>query len=214
MSSGAGSSDNGRRIETDGATGNQIHSWKSVDGTVTSRTFKGDKPVTSCVKPATAADAPVNSPFACKTLNKQASENSSSFSAACRSAPIENAFRRIDPRTWEHTMTVRLLADRTPARSAREAIAFGLPGMSAAERAQGKRAMAELPSQSQMDAMNAKLLKDVEDEVRTASSPEDAESARLSLQKLREVQGGTTVQQTIRTKERWTLISSTCSPAR
>lgn len=199
-----------RLVHTDGATGTQTITSKGPDGSVTTQVYKGDKPVIQCIKVVKATDLKQFAPFTCKSLNPQSTATDSSFSAACRGLDADSTFRMIDSRTWEHTGTMQVHADRTPARTAREALAMASAVMTPAERAEAQKALNELPSDAETDRMNAELLRELEENVRTADSPEDAEAARQGVQMLRQQMNGTAVQQTVRTTERYTLLSATC----
>lgn len=198
------------RTRTDGATGTVTRTTKGPDGSVATQVSKGDKPVTWCVRSATASDLPSASPFVCRTLKPRASATNSSFSAACRSLTVEDSFRKIDSRTWEHDEMAQVIADRSPVRNARAAIAMASAGMTPAQRAEAEKALSELPSDAQMDRMKADLLRQTEEAIRAAESPEDADTNRQILQALQQQISGTVVRQTIRIKERWTLLGTTC----
>ena len=206
---GAGGQGMRMTTRTDGATGTVTSIATTPGQPPATNVVRGGKPVTWCVRSATAADAPRNSPFACKTTGAQASSTASSFSAACQSVAMENTFAQVDPTTWEHAMAFEIGNELDPLASVRAAVARAAPSMSPAERAQAEKDLAGLPSQAEMDKEQAQARAELEDIIRTGT-PDEAASARQALQSLQRGRAGPALQ-TIHVKERWTRIAASCS---
>ncbi len=206
---GTGSASARQTSHIDGATGTVVTSVQTPGQPPQSNTTQTNAPVTWCVKPASAAAAPRNSPFACQVSNARSTSESSSFNAACRSVAMENSFRRLDPKTWEHTMTFQVSRDADPMRSAREAFARAAPHMSPADRAQAEKEMAQMPTQADMDKVKAEARAELEEQIRTGS-PEEAETARRVLREMQQATAPGGVVQTTHVTERWTLIGQGC----
>ena len=193
----------------DGASGTVTTTSTAPGQPPATSVAKGAGPITWCVKAATAADVAraKASPFACQTSQVKGSTGSSSFSAACGSVALENSFRQVDPKVWQHTMTFQLSSAPSPMNSAREAYARAMQGMTPAQRAQAEKELASLPSQAEMDRGQAELRQELEEAIRTGSA-EDAAAARQVLQNLQGGRGA--VRQTVHVEERWTSIGSSC----
>ena len=98
-----------------GSTGDTTESQKhSLEGQQHTQTYKGTGPNNSCIKPYGSGGPPAALlPFACKPLARSADPRGSSLSDQCGNSKVDQGWRRIDARTWEHTLTFTAAAGST-----------------------------------------------------------------------------------------------------
>ena len=179
------------------------------------QTYKGTAPNSSCIKPYGSGGPPAAlKRFACKPLASSADPRGSSISDECSNSKVDQGWRRIDDRTWEHTLTFTASAGGTtnsPQDAMKAAMAMALPSMTPGERAKAQAEMAALAAQSQAEM--AQLNEIAQVQARTGK-PEEAAMAKKLLQDMRRSSGGVPVEMLPSVRERWTRVADTCPAQR
>lgn len=201
-----------------GSTGDTTVTQKnSMDGVPPhTQTHKGTGPNSSCIKPYGSGGPPAAlTPFLCKPLARSADPRSSSISDECSKSKVDQAWRRIDDRTWERSLTFTASPGGTtssPQEAMKAAMAMALPNMTPGERAKAQSEMAALAAQSQAEM--AQLTEIAQVQARTGK-PEDAAMAKKLLQEMRRSSGGGLPADLLpRVRERWTRVADTCPAKR
>ena len=103
------------RLRVVGSTGDTTETQKhSLEGRQHTQTYKGTGPNSSCIKAYGSGGPPAALlPFACKPLARSADPRGSSLSDQCSNSKVDQGWRRIDDRTWEHTLTFTAAAGST-----------------------------------------------------------------------------------------------------
>lgn len=189
----------------------------SMDGVPPhTQTHKGTGPNSSCIKPYGSGGPPAAlTPFLCKPLARSADPRSSSISDECSKSKVDQAWRRIDDRTWEHSLTFTASPGGTtssPQEAMKAAMAMALPNMTPGERAKAQAEMAAFAAQSQAEM--AQLTEIAQVQARTGK-PEEAAMAQKLLQDMRRSSGGGLPADLLpRVRERWTRVADTCPAKR
>lgn len=207
MRSGSGPTLTERIERWDGSNGNRFITITS-GGRSHQQTYAGTEPVTWCV-PALSVP-PSQLPDHCKTKWWPA-EGGAALQADCKAGHLQERWKQIDDKTWERRMSF------TPAPGAGSgdpaaALAMVEPGLSPAEAAKARTAIAALPSaQQRADAM-APVYAKIEETIRNGK-PEEATAARQQLAALQAAPPGDGgVVWTTTLTERWTRTGDRCPP--
>ncbi len=190
----------------DGSTGNRVIT-SIAGGRSHEQTYASTEPVTWCVPGVSVS--PNLLPDRCKTTWWPA-QGGAELQAECRAGRLQEYWKQIDDDTWERQMTF------TPAPGGggsdpAATLALVEKGLSPAEAAKARAAVAALPSaQQRADAM-APVYAKIEATIRNGT-PQQAAEARQMLAALQAAQGGGAgVAWTTTLTERWTRISSACT---
>lgn len=208
MRSGSGPTLAERIERWDGSNGNRVVTTTVAGGRSHQQTYAGTEPVTWCVP---GVSVPANQwPDRCKARWWPA-QGGSQMQAECQAGRLQEHWKQIDAKTWERQMTF------TPASGGggsdpAATLALVEKGLSPAEAAKARAAIAALPSaQQRADAMTPVYAK-IEETIRNGT-PEQAADARRALAALQAAQGGGggVMWSTILT-ERWTRLNEACAP--
>ena len=154
-------------------------------------------------------------PFMRKPLARSADPRRSSISDECGKGKVDQAWRRIDDRTWEHSLTFSGSPGGTtnsPQEAMKQLMEMASPGMTPGERAKVQAEMVALATQSQ--AGMAKLTEIAQVQARTGK-PEEAAIAKHLLQSMRQSSGGGVPAEALPSvRERWTRVADTCPAQR
>ncbi|MDR7268325.1 hypothetical protein J2X20_000954 [Pelomonas saccharophila] len=208
MRSGSGPTLAERIERWDGSNGNRVVTTVA-GGRSQQQTYAGTEPVTWCVL---GVSVPANQlPDRCKTRWWPA-QGGSELQAECQAGRLQEHWKQIDAKTWERQMTF------TPGpgggNDPAAALAMVEKGLSPAEAAKARAAIAALPSAQQRAAAMAPVYEKIEATIRNGT-PEQAAEARQQLAALQAAQGGGGgVVWTTTLTERWTRIAEACAPPR
>jgi len=198
---------------TDGASGDTTARWKAGDRSVM-RQFKGDGPVTHCVKAVTGGIAPPPSQVGvCSTNAFTRIANGFVQTAHCEFGTMTVTVHQLDKSHWEflHDITltttgaapnVGVLAPLLKQQAAQ--------GATAEERERARQQLAALPRmQQQGDATYAAMVAKMNEELRRTSNPQERAAIQAALERMRP--GTPTMVSHARAV--WTRISDTCAGA-
>lgn len=198
------------RIERwDGSNGNRIVTTVA-GGRSHQQSYAGSEPVTWCV--AGVSVPPKLLPDRCKTRWWPA-QGGAELQAECQAGRLQEHWKQIDAKTWERQMSF------TPAPGGggsdpAAALAMVERGLSPAEAAKARAAIAALPSAQDRAAAMAPVYEKIEATIRNGT-PQQAAEARQQLAALQAAQGGGGgVVWTTTLTERWTRIADACTPPR
>ncbi|MGM9481150.1 hypothetical protein ACS5PN_08155 [Roseateles sp. NT4] len=193
------------RIERwEGSNGNRVITSTAGDRSH-QQSYAGTEPVTWCVP---GVSVPPNlMPDRCKSRWWPA-QGGSEMQAECAAGRVQEHWKQIDAKTWERQATF------TPAPGGGSdpaaALAMAEKGLSPAEAAKARAAIAALPSaQQRADAM-APVYAKIEEAIRNGT-PQQAAEARQMLAALQATQGGGGMMWTTTLTERWTRIAEACT---
>ncbi|KQV89185.1 MULTISPECIES: hypothetical protein [unclassified Roseateles] len=195
------------RVERwDGSNGNRFITTRA-DGRSHQQTYAGTEPVTWCVP---AASVPPNQlPDRCKTRWWPA-QGGTLLQAECQAGRLQEQWKQLDAKTWERQMRLTLAPGGGGSDPA-AALAMVERGLSPAEAAKARAAIAALPSAQGRAAAMAPVYEKIEATIRNGK-PEEAAAARQQLAALQAAQGGSGVTWTTTLTERWTLTGDHCKP--
>lgn len=207
MRSGSGPTLAERIERWDGSNGNRVITTQA-GGRSHQQTYAGTEPVTWCI-PAVPVP-PGQWPDRCKTKWWPA-QGGATLEAECKAGHLQEQWKQIDARTWERQMS---FMPKAGGGDLAATLALAERGMTPAEAAQARAAVAALPSaQQRADAM-APVYAKIEETIRNGK-PDEAAAARQQLAALQAAQGGGGgVVWTTTLTERWTRINPTCTPPR
>lgn len=200
------------RIATDGANGDQTAHY-SANGATSTRQFKGNGPVTYCVKSVTGGTLPPQA-NACKLQSTTQLKDAFVHAVSCPFGKLTLTVRQLDKTHWEYINEVDMVT--TGAAPNLSALVPMLEqqaehGATPKERAEARRQLAQLPQmQKEGDAAYAQTIARMQQELRTATDPKERAAIQASLAAM--APGIPTMKTRSRTV--WTRISDSCAGAK
>ncbi|HEY0061195.1 MAG TPA: hypothetical protein VGC21_03675 [Telluria sp.] len=195
---------------TDGASGDTTARWKSGEHSAT-RQFKGEGPVTHCVKAITGGAPLPPQALACKDQRTTVTKDGWLHSATCPHGKITLAIRQLDKDRWEYVNRVTMLSTgAAPSMAGMEMLLKqqAQHGATAQERAQAQQQLAQLPAmQTEADSKYAATIAQMKAEMEKTRDPEVKAALQTALARL--APGNPTMHGSARTI--WTRIANTCN---
>lgn len=199
------------QMTTDGASGDTAARW-TAGAHSADRQFKGDAPVTHCVKPVKGGMPPLPpQALACTAQTTSRTKDGIVLTATCPHGKTSIAIRQLDKDRWEYLTEVAMVATgAAPQLAAMEPMLKhqAQHGETADIRARARQQLADLPRmQKETDATYASTIARMEEELRKATDPEEKAAVRAALASLRP---GTPTMQA-RSRALWTRIGNACN---
>ena len=209
MRSGSGPMLAERTERWDGSNGNRVVTTVA-GGRSHQQAYAGTEPVTWCVPGVSVP--PDQLPDRCKTRWWPA-QGGAELQAECQAGRLQERWRQIDDKTWERQMSFTPAPGGT-GNGPEATLAMVEKGLTPAEAAKARAAVAALPSAQQQAAAMAPVYEKIEATIRNGT-PEEAAQARQQLAALKAAQGGGGgVVWTTTLTERWTRLTEGCPPPR
>jgi hypothetical protein len=198
------------QMTTDGASGDTAARW-TAGAHSANRQYKGDAPVTHCVK-AVQGGVPPLPPQAltCTGQTTTKTKDGVVLTATCPHGKTRIAIRQLDKDRWEYLTEVAMVrTGAAPQLAAMEPMLKhqAQHGETAEVRAQARQQLADLPRmQKEADTTYASTVAQMEEELRKATDPDEKAAVRAALANLRP---GTPTMQA-RSRAIWTRIANAC----
>jgi len=202
------------QMTTDGASGDTAARW-TAGAHSANRQFKGDAPVTHCVKAVQGGPPPLPpQAMTCTGQTTTKTKNGIVLTATCPHGKTSITIRQLDKDRWEYLTEVAMVATgAAPQLAAMEPMLKqqAQHGETAEVRARARQQLADLPRmQKESDATYAASIAQMEEALRTATDPEEKAAVRAALANLRP--GAPTMQ--ARSRAIWTRIANACNGAK
>jgi len=199
------------QMTTDGASGDTAARW-TAGAHSANRQFKGEAPVTHCVK-AVKGGSPWLPPLAMTCTGQETTRTKDGFvhTATCPSGKTTIAIRQLDKDRWEYLTDVAMVASgAAPQMAAMEPMLKqqAQHGETAEVRARAQQMLADLPRmQKESDANYASTIARMEEELRKTTDPEEKAAVRAALAGMRAGAPGMQA----RSRAIWTRIANACN---
>lgn len=197
------------RMVTQGANGDTAAQWRKGAETV-ARQYKGDKPVTVCIKPNAGTPLPPEATMGCTAQSTSKTADGLVATSSCPMGKITIAARQLDKERWEYLTDVAMV--QGPVTGGPDGMARVLEhqvkhGASAAERAQAQQQLKEWKeARKEGDDARAAALAELQQELAAATDP--GEKAALQ-QTLSGMAPGAPLMNA-RSRAVWTRIAGSC----
>ncbi|SHH24601.1 hypothetical protein [Massilia sp. CF038] len=197
------------RSTTDGANGDTTAVWKDGKREV-ERQFKGNAPVTHCIKPSKGGVPLPPQAQACTGQTTTAIKDGWITSASCPSMNIRLTIRQLDKDRWEYVNDVTMVTTgAAPSMAGMEMILKQQAehGATAEERAKARQQLAQLPAmQKERNTQYADTIAHMREEMNNTTDPEEKAAIQTALARM--APGNPTMHGASR--QIWTRIGNAC----
>lgn len=197
------------RMRTQGSSGDTEARWSKGKETV-ARQFKGDQPVTVCIKPDAGTPLPPEATMGCTAQSTSKTADGFVATSSCPMGKITIAVRQLDKERWEYLTDVAMV--QGPVTGAPDGMARVLEhqvkhGATAAERAEAQQQLKEWKqARQQGDAARAEALAELQQQLAAATDPEEKAALQQALSGMAP---GAPVMNA-RSRAVWTRIGGSC----
>lgn len=197
------------RMVTKGDNGDTDAQWRSGERSA-SRQFKGEAPVTHCVKPSSGTPLPPDAMMGCTAQKTTKTAGGSVHTSTCPMGKISIAIRQLDKDRWEYLTDVAMV--NAPVSGGPDGMANILAhqakhGATAKDRAEAQKQLAEWSaSRKEMDVQRAEALAEMQNELAATTDPEEKAALQQALSRMAP---GAPVMNA-RSRAVWTRIANGC----